>query len=66
MSDAPGPKQEAFRAQLQSSGWPHHPTVPAMPTASAMGTHCHPWGQQGLPEPCTPLPLTTKGSIRLG
>lgn len=64
MSEAPGPNQEAFRAQPQISGWPRHLTVPAMP--AAVGICCQPWGQQGLPQPCTHLPLTTKGSPRLG
>lgn len=38
MSDVPGPKQEDFGVQPQTSGWHSHPTVPAMPTASAMST----------------------------
>lgn len=52
ISDDPGPKQETFRAQRQTSGWPRHPTAPAVPTASATGTRCRPRGQQGLPRPC--------------
>lgn len=66
MSDAPGSKQKAFRIQLQISGWPCHPTVFAVPNTSAMGTCYCPWGHQKLPQPCTNLPHTTKGSIRLG
>lgn len=65
MSDAPGSKQKAFKVQLHTSGWPCHPTMSAVPNASAMGTRYCPWGQQELPQPCTNLPRTTKGSIRL-
>lgn len=60
------PKQEAFRPQPQTSRKPRHPTVPAVPTANATGTHCHPCVQKGLPRPCTHLHLTTKGITRLG
>lgn len=59
-------KQEAFRARPQTSRRPRHPTVPAVPTANATGSHCQPWAKKGLPLPCTHLPLTTKGITRLG
>lgn len=43
------PKQEAFRPQPQTSRRPRHPTMSAIPTANATGTHCHHGSRMGCP-----------------